>query len=187
MVLSEASDSLHPHLESMGKVATAIQKHPYWKYNNVWSREVQQTVRLPKFPPESDSIFINDDNLTVASHSALPSFSSRGSLKESSKVLKLSAPLSMVCRCTRLFVESIALLILWPVPVNLKDEDAFHVTIEEYLHAVVSLTEELARLAVNAVTLGDFQRPIQISKFVKVRKMRSSPVSDSRIFGRVVF
>ena len=54
------------------------------------------------------------------------------------------------------------------MPVNLKDEDAFHLTIEEYLHALVSLTEELARLAVNAVTLGDYHRPLQISKFVKV-------------------
>jgi len=31
------------------------------------------------------------------------------------------------------------------VPVNLKDRDAFHVTIEEYLLALVSLIEELVR------------------------------------------
>ena len=59
------------------------------------------------------------------------------------------------------------------VPVNLKNEDSFHITIEEYLHALVSLTEELARLAVNAVTLGDYERPLQISKFVKVK-----PIDD---------
>ncbi|KAI9777773.1 MAG: hypothetical protein M1839_008568 [Geoglossum umbratile] len=53
------------------------------------------------------------------------------------------------------------------VPVNLKDRDAFHLTIEEYLHALISLIEELARLAVNSVTLGDYQRPLQISQFVK--------------------
>ena len=53
------------------------------------------------------------------------------------------------------------------VPVNLKDEDAFHLSIEEYLHALISLIEELARLAVNSVTLGDYQRPLQISEFVK--------------------
>ena len=29
------------------------------------------------------------------------------------------------------------------VPVNLKTEDRFHLTIEEYLHAVLSLVEEL--------------------------------------------
>ncbi|MCJ1462185.1 hypothetical protein MMC07_000785 [Pseudocyphellaria aurata] len=51
--------------------------------------------------------------------------------------------------------------------VNLKDRDAFHLTIEEYLQALISLIEELARLAVNSVTLGDYQRPIQISQFIK--------------------
>jgi predicted translin family RNA/ssDNA-binding protein len=53
------------------------------------------------------------------------------------------------------------------VPVNVKDSDTFHITIEEYLHALISLIEELARLATNSVTLGDYQRPLEISKFVK--------------------
>ncbi|KAI9847461.1 MAG: hypothetical protein M1837_002362 [Sclerophora amabilis] len=53
------------------------------------------------------------------------------------------------------------------VPVNLKDRDAFHLTIEEYLHSLIALVDELARLAVNSVTLGDYQRPLQISQFVK--------------------
>lgn len=56
---------------------------------------------------------------------------------------------------------------LLQVPVNLKDQDAFHISIEEYLHALISLIEELARLAVNSVTLGDYERPLQISQFVK--------------------
>ena len=70
------------------------------------------------------------------------------------------------------------------MPVNVKDRDAFHVTIEEYLHATISLIEELvrcmhdvyflpklirrqSRLAVNSVTLGDYHRPLEISQFVK--------------------
>jgi len=53
------------------------------------------------------------------------------------------------------------------VPVNLKDRDAFHVTIEEYLLALVSLLDDLARLARNSVTLGDYARPLQISQFIK--------------------
>ncbi|KAI9759354.1 MAG: hypothetical protein M4579_002412 [Chaenotheca gracillima] len=53
------------------------------------------------------------------------------------------------------------------VPVNLKDRDAFHLTIEEYLYSLISLVDELARLAVNSVTLGDYSRPLQISQFVK--------------------
>jgi len=53
------------------------------------------------------------------------------------------------------------------VPVNLKDRDAFHITITEYLLSLVSLIEELSRLARNSVTLGDYKRPVQISQFIK--------------------
>jgi hypothetical protein len=53
------------------------------------------------------------------------------------------------------------------VPVNLKDRDAFHLTIEDYLLALTNTIEELARLAPNSVTLGDYGRPFQISKFIK--------------------
>lgn len=69
------------------------------------------------------------------------------------------------------------------VPVNLKEEDAFHLTVEEYLLALIAMVEELvsaptplknvsknlvqSRLAVNSVTLGDYTRPMQISNFIK--------------------
>ena len=53
------------------------------------------------------------------------------------------------------------------VPTNLKDRDAFHFTIEEYLLSLTDFTPELARLATNAVTLGDFELPMTISAFVK--------------------
>ena len=43
-----------------------------------------------------------------------------------------------VCR-----LERGGLLTLAIVPVNLKDRDAFHLTIEEYLQALISLVEEL--------------------------------------------
>ena len=58
-------------------------------------------------------------------------------------------------------------MLTFSVPVNLKDRDAFHISIEEYLQSLITLIEELARLAVNSVTLGDYQRPLQISQFVK--------------------
>ncbi|KAF9996830.1 hypothetical protein BGZ80_006586 [Entomortierella chlamydospora] len=43
----------------------------------------------------------------------------------------------------------------------------FRISIEEFLHGVVSLTNELSRLAVNSVTAGDFARPVRIGKFLK--------------------
>ncbi|KAI0376015.1 Translin [Hypomontagnella monticulosa] len=53
------------------------------------------------------------------------------------------------------------------VPVNLKDRDAFHITIEEYILALTDITEELSRLAMNSVTMGDISLTVRISGFIK--------------------
>ncbi len=53
------------------------------------------------------------------------------------------------------------------VPVNLTDRDAFHITVEEYLAALTGLIQELSRLAVNSVTMGDYELAVRISAFVK--------------------
>ncbi|TPX34478.1 hypothetical protein SmJEL517_g02824 [Synchytrium microbalum] len=53
------------------------------------------------------------------------------------------------------------------VPVSLRgDVSHFHIPIEDLLLGMVSMTGELARLAVNCVTHGNFSRPLRISKFV---------------------
>ncbi|KAF3058320.1 Translin-1 [Daldinia childiae] len=56
---------------------------------------------------------------------------------------------------------------LLKVPVNLKDRDAFHITIEEYILALTDITEELSRLAMNSVTMGDIDLTVRISSFIK--------------------
>ncbi|KAI0528235.1 putative sequence-specific DNA binding protein [Xylaria bambusicola] len=53
------------------------------------------------------------------------------------------------------------------VPVNVKDRDTFHITIEEYLLALTDITDELSRLAMNSVTMGDVSLTLSISKFIK--------------------
>ncbi|GJE97175.1 Translin domain-containing protein [Phanerochaete sordida] len=45
--------------------------------------------------------------------------------------------------------------------------DRYALAAEDYLHGVISLVNELSRLAVNAVTMGNFEEPIKISTFVK--------------------
>ncbi|XP_026742001.1 translin [Trichoplusia ni] len=42
----------------------------------------------------------------------------------------------------------------------------FHLDIEDYLSGLLQLCSELARLAVNSVTRADYEKPVQISKFV---------------------
>ncbi|KAM7191478.1 Translin [Naviculisporaceae sp. PSN 640] len=56
---------------------------------------------------------------------------------------------------------------LYKVPVNLKDVDAFHITIEEYLLGLVSIIDELSRLAMNSVTLNDYSLAVLISERIK--------------------
>lgn len=47
-----------------------------------------------------------------------------------------------------------------------KKADGFHLDIEDYLMGVLQLASELSRYATNSVTLGDYDRPLVISKFV---------------------
>lgn len=42
----------------------------------------------------------------------------------------------------------------------------FHLDIEDYLMGLLNMASELSRFAVNAVTFGDYERPLKISKFV---------------------
>ncbi|KKY15616.1 putative recombination hotspot-binding protein [Phaeomoniella chlamydospora] len=101
-VVNPASASISAQNETIRQLSEAASQHPFYKYNGMWSRTMQELIG-----------------------------------------------------------EALG------VPVNLKDRDAFHVTIEEYLLALTNLLDELARLAVNSVTLGDFSRPLAISKFIK--------------------
>ncbi|XP_066541955.1 translin isoform X2 [Hoplias malabaricus] len=45
-------------------------------------------------------------------------------------------------------------------------EKGFHLDIEDYLAGVLIMASELARLAVNSVTAGDYGRPLRISNFI---------------------
>ncbi|PBC31136.1 Translin [Apis cerana cerana] len=45
-------------------------------------------------------------------------------------------------------------------------EDGFHLDLEDYLMGLLQLSAELSRFAVNSVTNGDYNRPIEIARFV---------------------
>ncbi|XP_056641404.1 translin [Diorhabda sublineata] len=49
---------------------------------------------------------------------------------------------------------------------GLSNQSNLHLDLEDYLMGLLNLASELSRYAVNSVTLGDYNRPIQISKFV---------------------
>ncbi|KAG7088419.1 hypothetical protein E1B28_012415 [Marasmius oreades] len=52
---------------------------------------------------------------------------------------------------------------------GMQDEwkDRVALSAEDYLHGIITLVNELSRLAVNSVTLGNYEEPLKISSFVK--------------------
>ncbi|CZT44261.1 probable translin [Rhynchosporium secalis] len=130
-VLVAAEASIKEEIESISKLAAISSSSPYYKYNSLWTRDVQNVVFSILFC---------------------------GWLGGMSTYIKAE-------QGKLLTIEEVGAIL--DVPVNLKDKDAFHITIEEYLQSLITLIEELSRLAINSVTLGDYQRPLQISQFVK--------------------
>jgi len=131
-VLKSAEDAIVEEVSSISKLAEITSKSPYYKYNGMWTRDVQDVLFAILFCGWLGGMGV--DGIAAESGKLF-------TIEEVGKILN--------------------------VPVNLKDRDAFHITIEEYLQSLITLIEELARLAINSVTLGDYQRPLQISQFVK--------------------
>ncbi|RFU76516.1 translin family [Trichoderma arundinaceum] len=114
-------------------------QHPYYKYNHKWSRSIQNAIGTTIY-----CAWLGGFPPEAADSEEAPKPAEIGRL---------------------LTLEEVGAI--FSVPTNLKDRDAFHLTIEEYLLSLVDLTQDLSRLATNAVTLGDFQLPLTISAFVK--------------------
>ncbi|KAF2743194.1 Translin [Sporormia fimetaria CBS 119925] len=130
-VLKAAESPIDDAVATVSKLSDAASKVPYYKFNQMWSRQMQDLV------------------FTILFWGWLGGKNEGGEIKNG----------------RLLTIEELGQLL--KIPVNLKDRDAFHLTIEEYLHALISLVEELARLARNSVTLGDYARPLLINQFVK--------------------
>lgn len=50
---------------------------------------------------------------------------------------------------------------------NALPSDQMRLTTEEYLHGLISVVNELPRLSIHVVTLGDYDAPIRIASLVK--------------------
>lgn len=135
---------LHDEFLNIVKIVGGLQdiasKHPYYKFNGMWTRAMQDAVFIvlllywhlgPDFP------------LAHSKDSSAPQTKYRlATLDETADLLKTIRQ-----------------------PPDGQDE--FHLTTEEYLHGMISLLDELARLSRTSVTLGDYKRPLIIARFVK--------------------
>ncbi|KAI9928953.1 hypothetical protein ASPWEDRAFT_103669 [Aspergillus wentii DTO 134E9] len=130
-VLDDATREIVAQKQEVSRLKAVADKHPFYKYNGLWTRELQTLV---------SSIEL------CAYLGGFEQFKSASS-------------------ASFLTIEEVGKFL--DIPVNLKEQDAFHLTIEEYLLALIAMVEELSRLAVNSVTLGDYARPVQIGNFIK--------------------
>ncbi|GJC79667.1 translin-1 [Colletotrichum liriopes] len=152
-LLSDVQAGIQKEIEVVAELQEIASKHPYYKYNQKWNRQVQNAI------------------FTVLLCGWLGGLTSDGKPGPVARLLTLEevGEIFKGIQChLRWFAFFGGLeLTMATVPVNLKDRDAFHLTIEEYLLALTDLTQELSRLATNAVTLSDFAMPVEISSFVK--------------------
>ncbi|GAM85902.1 hypothetical protein ANO11243_039120 [Dothideomycetidae sp. 11243] len=126
---AQPETTLKAQTSTVAVLAEQASRHPYYKYNFLWTRVMQETTFT-----------------TLLLH-YLQGFSAAGADGKLLSPDEVGAVLG--------------------VPVNVKDRDVFHLTIEEYLHAVISLVDELTRLTRNAVTMQNHAAPLAISRFVK--------------------
>ncbi|RIB02935.1 Translin [Gigaspora rosea] len=120
---SLAMDRFGEVKQHMTNLAQLVPHQQYYRYNELWSRTVQNSVFLAAF-----AIYLQSEKLITANE-----------------------------------LES-----LLGAKINLNNDlQDFHISLEEFLHSFITLTNELSRLAINSVTVGDYNRPIRISIFVQ--------------------
>ncbi|KAF3909620.1 Translin-1 [Arthrobotrys entomopaga] len=131
-LLASAEPFFHQQRETLIELDCVASKYPYYKYNGLWTREIQAA------------------SYGIVLAGWLGAFTSGAEERKEGRLMTISE-----------VGEKLG------VRVNVKESDVFHLTLEEYLHSLITMIEELTRLAVNSVTLGDYQRPMLISRFVK--------------------
>ncbi|OQO06725.1 hypothetical protein B0A48_08512 [Cryoendolithus antarcticus] len=140
--------TIENQVQSIQRLAEVASKHPYYRYNYAWTREMQSATFSILY-----CAYLGGLN-TQAGH--LLTLSEVTTFMQSTPFPSLLSTLS----------HPIPLIPL-AVPPSAPNTDSFHLTPEEYLQSLISLVDELSRLARNSVTLGDTARPLQISKFIK--------------------
>jgi predicted translin family RNA/ssDNA-binding protein len=137
-VLEPAVASINEQATTVKSLSEVASKYPFYKWNSIWQREIQ----------------------TLISSIQICEWLNEGKLVTLEEVGQRLNGILITQSLTYIYWCNIA-------PVNIKSSDTFHITIEDYLLALTSTIEELSRLAPNSVTLGDYARPVQISRFIK--------------------
>ncbi|KAK9432876.1 Translin [Lipomyces doorenjongii] len=146
--------------EAIQKLASLASQHPFYKYNALWSRTLQNAAFAVLFR----DWLVNEGNAYIAYHSGSSKPEERDEPTETSKEnddvrSKVGQLTSLERVCETLGVKP-----------GLEDENTFHLTLEEYLQATISLINELSRLALNSVIMtenSNYSTPTRINHFIK--------------------
>uniref|UniRef100_A0A182Y107 Translin n=1 Tax=Anopheles stephensi TaxID=30069 RepID=A0A182Y107_ANOST len=123
--------------EGYGKLAALIPAGQYYRYHDHWHYMTQRIVFLIAL-----TIYLEKGFLVNRETAA--------------EILGLATYLQkLICVFDTLYFL-----------VTIDQKQGFHLDIEDYLVGILQLASELSRYAVNSVILGDYERPLMISKFV---------------------
>ncbi|KAK9457025.1 Translin [Dipodascopsis uninucleata] len=135
----ESFDLLLQQREALDRLAETATKYPFYKYNGIWSRVMQNAVFVILLRD-----FIVNEGETITSRSTQKTIIS-----------------SLATVAKKLGVES--------DDDEVTDPNAFRLTLDEYLHGTISLISELARLATNTVinANGEYSTVLRINLLIK--------------------
>ncbi|EFX02911.1 recombination hotspot-binding protein [Grosmannia clavigera kw1407] len=150
LLLPAAEAAVADETAKIRQLAEVASAHPYYKFNNRWTRHLQDAIATV---------------LLTAWLGGSVGGSSGGSTDpgELGRLLTLEE----VGEALGVPVDGPVDAAAAQTDVDVGAEDRFHVALDEYLSALTMLADELGRLAMNAVTLGDGALAVRISRFVK--------------------
>ncbi|KAK9312443.1 Translin [Lipomyces starkeyi] len=144
--------------EAIQNLDSLASQHPFYKYNALWSRTLQNAAFAVLFR----DWLVNEGNAYITYYSGSSKHEERDEPTETSQEnddVEVGQFTSLERVCQTLGVKP-----------GLDDENTFHLTLEEYLQATISLINELSRLALNSVIMtenSNYSTPIRINRFIK--------------------
>ncbi|CAK7567476.1 MAG: Translin-1 [Sporothrix epigloea] len=161
-LLPTVNTAVADEVATVRELATVASAHPYYKYNHRWTRHLQDAIFTVLLAAWLGGVPLDADAKLAEPLKPSETSEQSESLESLDSLKPLQPSRPVVGRL--LTLEEVGQV--FGVPVEI-DHDAFHIALEEYLSALTSLTDELGRLAMNAVTLGDGELAVRISCFVK--------------------
>ncbi|KAK9465500.1 Translin [Lipomyces arxii] len=148
---TRTSTSFEYQRDAIQKLAKIAASHPFFKYNSIWNRTLQNAAFAVLFK----NWLVNEGSAYIESSTSLDPLMNESNTNEG-RIGKLT---SFAAVCEALGIKP-----------DFASENEFHLTLEQYLQAIISLINELSRLAINSVIMaenGNYSTPVRVNYFIK--------------------